>query len=168
MRKHSIFHYFLTAGIILFLLLIDQGTKFLAVDHLKWQSDVILIPDVLQLKYLENRGMAFGLLQGRIPVFVLLCFLFLGIFLYIYIKIPKTAYYLPLILTGIFMVSGALGNCVDRIFRGYVVDFIYFSWIDFPIFNVADIYVVYSGITLIVLVCLKYRDDADYDFLKKH
>lgn len=168
MNKSFKSHYLLAAGIVLLLILIDQGTKLLAVDHLKEQSDLILIPGILQLKYLENRGMAFGLLQGKIPVFVILCFLFLGIFFYVYIKIPKTAYYLPLILTGIFMVSGALGNCIDRIFRKYVVDFIYFSWIDFPIFNVADIYVVCSGIALILLVCFKYREDADYDFLKKH
>ncbi len=159
--------YFGAAVLVLLLTLIDQGTKLLAVINLKEQPDIALIPGVMQLKYLENRGMAFGLLQGKIPVFVILCILFLGIFFYVYAKIPKTAYYLPLILTGIFMVSGAVGNCIDRIFRGYVVDFLYFSLIDFPIFNVADIYVVCSGILLVLLVCFKYKNDEDYDFLSK-
>lgn len=65
------------------------------------------------------------------------------------------------------MVSGAVGNCIDRVFRGYVVDFVYFSLINFPVFNVADIFVVCSGISLVLLVCFKYKDDNDYQFLRR-
>ena len=64
------------------------------------------------------------------------------------------------------MVSGALGNFIDRVFRKYVVDFIYFSLIDFPVFHMADIYVVCSGILLVILVCFKYKNDEDYHFLR--
>ena len=64
------------------------------------------------------------------------------------------------------MVSGALGNFIDRVCRGYVVDFIYFSLIDFPVFNIADMYVVCSGILLVMLVCFRYKNDKDYDFLR--
>ena len=62
--------------------------------------------------------------------------------------------------------SGALGNFIDRVCRGYVVDFIYFSLIDFPVFNIADMYVVCSGILLVMLVCFRYKNDEDYDFLR--
>ncbi len=151
---------------ICFLTLLDQGTKLLAIFYLKGQSDYVLIPGILKLKYLENRGMAFGMFEGKIPVFIILCIIFFIIFFYVYARIPKTAYYFPMAFVCLIMVSGALGNFIDRIMRGYVVDFIYFSLIDFPVFNMADIYVVCSGISLILLVCLKYRDDNDYAFLK--
>ena len=78
----------------------------------------------------------------------------------------KNRYYLPLSVTALVMVSGALGNFIDRVCRGYVVDFIYFSLIDFPVFNIADMYVVCSGILLVMLVCFRYKNDEDYDFLR--
>lgn len=74
-------------GVILtlFLILMDQVTKLLALSQLKGNPDIILIPGVLQLKYLENRGMAFGMLQGKIPLLIALCLLiFLCIFVYLY------------------------------------------------------------------------------------
>lgn len=63
--------YWLTGGIVIFLLtLLDQGSKLLAVTYLKNKDDIILLPGVLQLKYLENRGMAFGMFEGKIPGFL--------------------------------------------------------------------------------------------------
>lgn len=159
-------HWLKGCALILLLTLSDQGSKYLAFTGLKGASGIILVPGVLQLRYLENRGMAFGLFEGKIPVFVILCLLFFCVFAYVYARIPETAYYLPLEFTSLMMVSGALGNFIDRVFRGYVVDFIYFSLIDFPVFNVADIYVVCSGILLVLLVCFKYKKDEDYDFLR--
>ena len=96
--------------------------------------------------------MAFGLFEGKIPVFVILCLLFFGVFIYVYARIPKSRYYLPLSVTALVMVSGALGNFIDRVCRGYVVDFIYFSLIDFPVFNIADMCIVASVILIIIKV----------------
>lgn len=166
--KPSWFYWIAGSIVIILLTLLDQGSKALAVTYLKKQEAVVLIPGILELRYLENRGMAFGLFEGKIPVFVLLCLVFLGVFIYVYRRIPRNLYYLPLTVTSLFMVSGATGNCIDRVFRGYVVDFIYFSLINFPIFNVADIFVVCSGISLILLVCFKYKEDQDFRFLKNH
>ena len=143
-------HWLLGCIAIFALTILDQGSKYLVLTYLKG----------------ENRGMAFGLFQGKIPVFVILCLLFFGVFAYVYARIPRNTYYLPLTITSLIMVSGALGNFIDRVFRDYVVDFIYFSLIDFPVFNVADIYVVCSGVLLIILVCFKYKNDEDYDFLR--
>ena len=164
---HSAAFYWILAAIsIVILTVLDQITKILAVSHLRNQPDVICIPGVLKLRYLENRGMAFGMLEGKIPVFIILCLLFFCAFFYFYMRVPKQPYYLPLILSSIFMVSGALGNFTDRVFRGYVVDFIYFSLIDFPTFNVADIYVT-CGITVMVfLMFFRYKEENDFDFLK--
>lgn len=163
----SAWKHWIQAGIIILVLtLLDQVSKHLVLTYLKGENDIALISGVLQLRYIENRGMAFGLFEGKIPVFVILCLLFFCLFVYVYTRIPRTRYYLPLAVTSVIMVSGALGNFIDRVFRGYVVDFIYFSLIDFPVFNMADIYVVCSGILLVLLVCFKYRNDEDYDFLR--
>lgn len=163
----SAWKHWIQAGIIILVLtLLDQVSKHLVLTYLNGENDISLIPGVLQLRYIENRGMAFGLFEGKIPVFVILCLLFFCLFVYVYARIPRTRYYLPLAVTSVIMVSGALGNFIDRVFRGYVVDFIYFSLIDFPVFNMADIYVVCSGILLVLLVCFKYRNDEDYDFLR--
>ena len=138
-------HWLKGCTIIFILTFLDQGSKYFVLTRLKNTPDIILIPGVLQLHYLENRGMAFGLFEGKIPVFVILCVLFFCVFFYVYARIPRTGYYLPLTITSLIMVSGALGNFIDRVFRKYVVDFIYFSLIDFPVFNMADIYVYVVG-----------------------
>lgn len=154
------------AGIISVLILtfLDQYTKLLALTHLRNKPEIPLIKGVLELKYLENRGIAFGMFQGKVAVFVILCVFFLVAALYVFLRMPKERYYLPLMLITFLIAAGALGNFIDRLFRGFVVDFIYFSLIDFPIFNMADIYVVCGGILLVLFVCLKYKEE-DFGFL---
>ena len=71
---------------------------------------------------------------------------------------------MPLQWIGIFLSAGAVGNLIDRLFRGFVVDFIYFKIIHFPVFNVADIYVTVSSVLLICLLFFYYKED-DFEFL---
>ena len=157
--NRQIWYMLLWFGGIAILTVIDQLTKHLAVKYLKGTSGIILIPDVLEFQYVENRGMAFGLLQGRQILFLILCVAFCAGILYLYARIPKNA---PLSIIGGILFSGALGNFIDRAFCGYVTDFIYFSLIDFPVFNIADIYVVCGGILLAVLVIFRYKDEDFY------
>lgn len=165
MKKNS--RYFGAGGAFFLLLtLLDQLTKYLAIHFLKGQESVVLIPGALELSYLENRGMAFGMLQGRLLFLIGICLIFFAGVLYVLWRMPKEPDYLPLAGVLLVLVSGAAGNFIDRVFRGYVVDFIYFSLIHFPTFNLADIYVVCGGIFLVLLVCFKYKDDRDFDFLK--
>ena len=152
--------------LILFLVLMDQGTKYLAILYLKGNSGIPLINHVLTLRYLENRGMAFGLLQDQVLFLVLICIVFFVGIIYFFIKIPATVYYSPLLFTAVVVFTGAVGNFIDRVFRGFVVDFIYFSLSDFPIFNVADIYVTCGIVVLIFLIFFRYKDEDDFDFLK--
>lgn len=154
----------LWSGLILLLILLDQLAKYEVLLHLKNHSNISLIPGVLELSYVENRGMAFGMLEGKQFLFVGMCVLFCAALVWMFVRIPKSRYYLPLLLTGAVLFGGAAGNFIDRLFRGYVVDFIYFSLIDFPVFNLADIYVVCGGIVLVLLVIFKYKDE-DFDFL---
>ncbi|MCD7867394.1 MAG: signal peptidase II [Clostridiales bacterium] len=142
----------------------DQCAKLLAARFLQNRPSVALISGVLELSYLENRGIAFGLFQGGAGFFAVMTLAFLALILYIVLRIPRQRFYRPLFCLLALLTSGALGNLIDRIFRGYVIDYIYFSLIHFPVFNLADIYVVLSVFLLAVLLCTRYREE-DFGFL---
>ena len=74
-------------------------------------------------------------------------------------KLPSGNRYLPLYISMVLLLSGAVGNLIDRAVRGFVVDFFYFSLIDFPIFNVADIYVTTATAALLCLLCFFYKEE---------
>lgn len=114
---------------------------------------------MFRLHYLENRGAAFGLLQDQRLIFLILCVLFLGVAAWFLAHMPAVSRYIPLYAIASGLSAGAAGNGIDRLFRGYVVDFFYFSLIDFPVFNMADIYVVVSGFFLVWCVCFVYKEE---------
>lgn len=128
-------------GVIL-LTVVDQFTKYLAFTRLRGQENWILIPGVFELEYVENRGAAFGILKDSRWIFMAGSILIFCILIWLYYKTPLTKKYQPVRILTTFLGAGAVGNMIDRVFRGYVIDFFYFSLIDFPVFNVADIYVV--------------------------
>lgn len=143
----------------------DQWTKYLAVVHLKGQEDIPLIPGVLCFHYLENRGAAFGVFQNqRIFLLILTSLILLGV-CYVLWRIPSEKKYIILKVLCFMAAAGGIGNLIDRVRLNYVVDFIYFSLIDFPVFNVADIYVTVSMFLLLVLVLFYYKDE-DFQFLR--
>ena len=115
----------------------DQITKALAVAYLKPVTTVPIIRDVLHLTYRENTGAAFSILNGFRWGFVILAVIVCGIVIYINVsrKIDSKLFYA----SSILVVAGAIGNVIDRIATGAVVDFIDFRLIDFPVFNFADI-----------------------------
>lgn len=143
----------------LILIFIDQYTKYLALTKLKDGQPFVIWKDVFELRYLENRGAAFGILQNKQLFFVIMTLCVLCMIGYLYVQTPDTKRYLPLRLTMIVLTAGAVGNLIDRILRGYVVDFFYFSLIDFPIFNVADIYVTVTFFILMLLLLFVYKDE---------
>ncbi len=157
-------------ALICFLLLIlfDQWTKSLAVANLMNQDPFIIIKDVFQLRYLENRGAAFGMMQGQKTFFVCSALIAVAVIVYVYFKLPWEKRFHPLRAVVLFIASGAVGNLIDRLVLGYVVDFFYFELIDFPIFNVADIYVTCATIVLALLILFYYgEDELDCLFPKK-
>ncbi len=166
MRKRQRIFSFIQLFIAVTLLTgIDQLTKFLAVENLKNKGDIPLIPNVLYLQYLENRGAAFGIFQDKKIFLVLLTSLILIGVCYVLWKIPADKKYIYLKLLCFLITAGGIGNLIDRIRLDYVIDFIYFSPIDFPVFNVADIYVS-VGMVLLFIVVLFYYKDEDFEFLK--
>lgn len=149
---------------VLLLVGLDQWTKLLAVAYLKGQPAVPLIKGIFELQYLENRGAAFGILQGqKIPLVLFTAALTL-IILYFYSRIPEGRRYLPFRILMTAVISGAIGNFIDRCRLDYVIDFFYFKLIDFPIFNVADCYVTVS-VVLFALLLLFYYKEEELDFL---
>ena len=152
----------------LLLVVLDQFTKVLALQNLKGQDPITIIPDVFQLLYVENRGAAFGILQNKQWVFLIITAIVLAALIWALPRMSRERHFLPLRLCLCFIGAGAVGNMIDRIFRGYVVDFFYFKLIDFPVFNVADIYVTTSAIVLIFLIVFLYKEeDFDRLFSKK-
>lgn len=147
-------------------LLLDQFTKYLAVTNLKDKEPVVLIPGVLELRYLENRGAAFGVLQNQKIFFVIMTCLVLVFLAYALFKMPDLKKYRLLHVMGGLLVAGALGNFLDRLRLDYVVDFIYISLIDFPIFNVADMYVSFICVIGLIIVFWGPFGEHDFDFLK--
>lgn len=143
----------------LLLVVLDQFTKVLALQNLKGQEPITIIPDVFQLLYVENRGAAFGILQNKQWVFLIITAIVLAALIWALPRMSRERHFLPLRLCLCFIGAGAVGNMIDRIFRGYVVDFFYFKLIDFPVFNVADIYVTTSAIVLIFLIVFLYKEE---------
>lgn len=138
---------------IILMVLLDQITKIWAVNALGYGGDLSLWQDVLHFHYLENKGAAWGIFSGKqLFLIILTSLIIIGLFIYL-LRLPqnKASRWYKIAFTMI--IGGAIGNLIDRISLNYVRDFIYFKLIDFPIFNVADIFVV-CGVILLMLVIL--------------
>lgn len=141
------------------LLAIDQLTKLAAVRHLKGEPAVSLIPGVLELSFLENAGAAFGLFRNMQWGFVLFALIISGVSMLCLLRISAGRRFAPLRAVCALICAGALGNMLDRIAGGKVIDFIYISLINFPIFNLADIYVTVSCVLLLILLFFVYSEE---------
>ena len=140
------------------LLGLDQWTKQMASASLAGEADFIIIPGALQLHYLENRGAAFGMFHGKQIIFIVIACVVVATIGYFLRRIPAERKYLPLQICASLITAGALGNMFDRIVRGYVTDFIYVSLIQFPVFNLADVYICVGIGLLIILLMFIYKD----------
>jgi signal peptidase II len=147
---------------IFFIVIIDQLTKYFAVVYLKNSTPIVLIENFLQLNYVENRGAAFGILQNKqLPLifFTVVVLIFVTAFL---LRNEKLTFLTKITLSGI--IGGALGNLIDRVRLNFVVDFIDFNfggYYDFPVFNIADSFLVLFTILLSILVFLDKYERVD-------
>ena len=181
MRTKTKKEFYRSTFFVAILVIIDQFTKVLAVAFLKDKPAIPIIKDVFELQYLENTSAAFGMdpisllhkifqfdifiqnpelyLNVRMGFFYLLTIVMIWILGWFYLRIPceKRFRYLDWIM--LFMIAGAIGNLIDRAVQQYVVDFLYFKLINFPIFNVADIYVTCAAIALLILGLIYYKDE---------
>lgn len=159
MKKKYYMSYFVALFSVILAIFFDQFTKLLAVKHLKNKNSISIIENVFQLHYLENRGAAFGMLQNQKVLFVIIGIVILIAVILCYVRLPHNRHFLPLRICMLFIAAGAIGNMIDRIRLDYVIDFLYFELIDFPIFNVADIYVSVSAVLLVLLILFYYKEE---------
>lgn len=125
----------------------DQIIKYFIVNSLKQNGIKVLIPNVLQLHYSENDGAMMGFMQGKTTLMVIAALVILAVLLFVVFSKKIKFGFLYCCLVGI--ISGGLGNIIDRIFRGYVVDYIEALFVDFYIFNFADCLVTVGAFLII-------------------
>ncbi len=136
---------------------IDQLTKALVFHYLRPIGSYDLWPGVFRLQYCENTGAAFSILEGKTWFFIVLTILLCSFILILLFKRIVRSSYARIAL--ICVVSGGIGNLIDRVFRGFVVDMFDFYLIDFAVFNVADIFVC-CGCALFVFLFLATKGDV--------
>ena len=149
---------------LLAMLLFDQFTKYLALTRLKGNPAAVLIDGVMELQYVENTGMAFSLFQDRKIFILIMGFLVMAVILFFLFRIPDGKRFRIVHILLAALIAGALGNIIDRIRFDFVVDFISFVLIHYPVFNVADCYIVVSAVILFFLFMFVYKED-ELEFL---
>ena len=140
------------AAIILCGIGIDQLTKLIAVKHLKPVGSVPIIKGVFHFTFTTNDGMAFGMLDDQRWIFMSVSTIMIGVLMYLLFagKLENKLYTVSVSM----IISGGIGNMIDRIALGEVLDFIHFKLINFAIFNIADS-IVCIGAGLLVLALVK-------------
>lgn len=184
-KKKINIHIVIQLIMFVILLVADRITKYAAVKYLKGNDAVQIIKDVVELRYLENSGAAFGIFQNMQWMFYIITAIILVIIVILFISTNKKLHgYCDLITTdpdsfhfktynGIIffnyliaaLAAGAIGNLIDRLTTKYVVDFIYFKIINFPIFNFADICVTLTAALLIIFFIFVYKEDDNFSIL---
>lgn len=133
-------------------LFLDQASKYMISTLMELHTSFSIIPDFFHFTYVQNFGAAFSILDGNRLFFIVIGVLSLIVLYYVFIKNKK----LKTIdtITYSMLIAGILGNLIDRIGRGYVVDFLDFTILgyNFPIFNLADIFIVISVILLLYTI----------------
>lgn len=138
---------------------LDQLTKWLATAYLQ-DKPFVLIKGVLELNFQTNPGIAFGLYPGYRILFIVLTSVAL-LLLFAALMSGKLRRYKIVNISGTLIIAGGVGNLIDRIFRGEVVDFIYIKLINFPVFNLADSCIVVGAVLLLLFFLFFYSDDKE-------
>ena len=156
--------YILPVLTIIFIAAIDQFSKYLIIRNVPLHYEIPVIGDAVVITHIHNSGSAWGILSGKIALLLIITFIVtIGLF-YIYHNIVNEDKYRILRCGIVAILGGALGNMIDRIRFGYVTDFIYFKIINFPVFNVADIFVTVTIFVLLFVFIFVYKSE-DFDVI---
>ena len=137
--------YYIIAFIII---IIDQFTKYLTISSISLGEIIKVLPGILSFTYIQNTGAAWSILQGQMIFFYIVTIIVVCLLVNFLHNDAKGS---PLLSTAIaFMIGGALGNFIDRLFHQFVIDMIRLEFISFPIFNVADMALT-IGVTLMII-----------------
>ena len=142
------------------IVILDQITKIWAINNLKNAGTITIIPNFFRLVYVENFGAAFGILQNKRWIFIVISVtVIIGIVFFLLRHYNKLNIFVKIALA--MLLGGAIGNFIDRIRLGYVIDFLsfrLFNAYEFPVFNVADIFIVISTFAILILVMLNKHE----------
>lgn len=147
------------------LVFFDQVTKNIAKNTFI-NNPKVIIKDILELNYTENNGAAFGVLKNQFVLFYIITLLVILFILFFVYKTKINSKYMPIMFSTLLIFSGSIGNLIDRINNNYVIDFIYFKLIDFPLFNLADCYIT-IGASLIIILFIFFYKEEDFDYVFK-
>lgn len=144
--------------IAILLIIIDQISKWLIVQNFDLYEGKVLIPGFFSLFYIQNKGAAWGIFEGKMIFFYIITVLVVGYLVYTFHKYPikskLVGYSFSLIL------AGAIGNFIDRLLNGFVVDMFRLDFINFPIFNVADVCLT-IGVALMIIHVLFFEENEE-------
>lgn len=140
-NKNTLFIFSIT----IFIILLDQLTKYVISKYMIVSQSIPIIKNILHFTYIQNTGAGFGLLKGWNTALIFISLIIIGIILFYFDRITREkTIHIPIAL----ILGGAIGNLIDRIFIGHVIDFIDFSiW---PTFNIADSCITIGALWLIV------------------
>ena len=137
--------------------ILDQVTKHIVVSNMLLGQTVPVIKDVFHFTYVQNTGAAFSILKDNMTLFYIITPIALAAFIYMIIKERSGNKFQLILLGGI--VGGTIGNFIDRVVNGYVVDFIDCRFIDFAVFNVADIFLTCCVILYVIYLLTELVKD---------
>lgn len=149
--------------ILVLLNALDRVAKYLVQLYCK-KDDYVIIDDILEVTYLENYGGTFGILNNQRFFFIFISALFICLIIFFIYALPNNKKFNVFQIWLTFMVAGTTGNMIDRILYGYVLDFIYISKINFPVFNLSDIWISIGAIFTILVVLFRLKE-KDFEFL---
>jgi len=159
--------YFIPIIAISLLIALDQLTKFIISSKFELYESKPIIKGVFSITYVQNKGIAWGMLEGKRVLFLISTITILILLFALYINIANKSKFILMRIGLVVLIAGAIGNMIDRIKLGYVIDFLDFTLIDFPVFNLADIYVVLSMIYIIILLFFKYSNEEFDEMFSK-
>ena len=149
-RKLKILYYSFT------IILLDQLSKFLILNKLDFEKSINIIPNLLNFTLVKNKGAAFSLFNGSTTILAIISVLASFLIVIFILKSLQMSYWNSIGLA--YLLGGTVGNGIDRVIKGYVVDFLEIVPIDFPIFNFADISINIAVIFFIIdIVRTKYK-----------
>jgi len=152
----------LLGGIIcIVLIVLDQWLKLYAIAHLQGTAPRTLVDSFIRLTYLENRGVAFGFmanLSGAQWLLAILKIVLISALLCYYFWLPRKSRMWVVRVPVLFIIAGGIGNLIDRIRLGFVVDMLEFTFVRFPVFNLADVFVTAGVFTLVFVMLVVVKD----------
>ncbi len=156
MKKRLFIYIFILIALVSF----DQLTKYIVINSFNVNDKLILINNFLKFYYIRNTGISFGMLSNQKYIIILLTLLVIAYVIYETIKNKKNKL---MIISSSLIISGAIGNLIDRIFRGYVVDFISFTLFkkEMAIFNIADILITFGIILYIYIILMEGKNERN-------